>query len=621
MELGKIWYFWVRLKKNENASMWTVPKYISLSSSPNVPTLELSKRYISLDEKFVATWTYVSTDNTPQSSASICICSVDGDSVTYGEIIASIPSDEITNPETQSMVLDPKSDKLSWMDGQDYYLAIRVVSGSGMMSDWSQYVPISVISPIDCSITYTSLYPNINEYDSEETYSVGDYVVHRMYDRTNNNIENGKIYKCISEISEAEYWDDSHWAIDQEMTYFELTSLPLEVEVDTGDRNDIRTTIIIERSEDYFVDRPDGGKYGGHAGDIVAQVTVQNNSDGPILIGTDELTDYLDDGAYYYLTVRITDNYGQSHEIRYEFIVNWSHQALMPTAEMDIDDVYNVAKIFVGDPESVYMLSTDTEVVEGTTYYIRTGEGTFEDPFVYEEVLNPTGSPVDNGWYYCADTVEDGDVCDIYRMSADGLELLYPNADFNETYVDPYPTIGERGGYRVVYKTVNGDYITPSMGFAWVDLDDGDILDSMSHIIDFDEGTVRLSYNVDLDNSWSKDFQETHYLGVSVVGDWNPGVSRTGSINANVVTSDWDVISSLRRLANYNGVCHVRTTDGSNYMANIDVSERVPYQTYTNPDTDIVKVYEYSLSLTRVDSIDYDGLTLAEWEERIADET
>lgn len=616
LELGKIWYFWARLKKEENASMWTVPVYTSLSSSPNVPILELSKRYITLDDKIVANWSYVTTDGTPQQSAVICMCTIDAEEVTYGDPIASVPTELITNPETQSVVLDPNSDELSWSEGEDYYLAVKVTSGSGMISEWSPYVPISVIAPIDFSLVSSSLTPEIFEYSEEETYQVGDYVIYRVSDSDDPNKEYGKIYKCISEISTPEYWDETHWIVDPECSHFQMNEFPLTVQIDAEGSNDIETAIIIERAMDYSVDRPDGKEYGGHEGDVVAQIKDLNGNS--FIINQQDINGYLDDGAFYYLTIRISDNYGQFHEVKYDFVVNWSHQAMIPVATMEIDNTYNVAKIHVIRPSAQYMLTIDTEIIEGKNYYEQTGTGTVEDPYVYSEVVDPTGNPAENSWYEYVDQVVEGDSCDIYRMSADGLELIYPNAEFGETYVDPYPTIGDHGGYRVVYKTVNGDYITPNNGFAWIDFDEEEnMLYSISHLIDFDNETINLMYNVDVDNSWSKDFQETHYLGGSIVGDWNSGVSKTTSMSSNVVTSDWDIISALRRLANYTGECHVRTLDGSNFIANVEVSERAPYESYTDPNMDYVKVYEYSLSITRIDPISYDGMTLRDWEESL----
>ena len=202
------------------------------------------------------------------------------------------------------------------------------------------------------------------------------------------------------------------------------------------------------------------------------------------------------------------------------------------------------------------------------------------------------------------------DVCDIYRLSVDKPELIYPDAVFGETYVDPYPTIGEHGGHRFVFRTANGDYITENDELAWVDMteSEGDTLYSDANIIDFGAGRVVIEYNADLSNSWRKDFTETKYLGGSVQGDWNPAVSRTGSISAVAVTDDIETIEAMRRLAVYPGICHVRTKDGSSYAADVQVSE-------SHKQSNGHRIVEFSLSITRVDAEVYDGLTLAEWQQ------
>ena len=62
-------------------------------------------------------------------------------------------------------------------------------------------------------------------------------------------------------------------------------------------------------------------------------------------------------------------------------------------------------------------------------------------------------------------------------------------------------------------------------------------------------------------------------------------------------------------MAEYPGVCHIRTLDGSNYYADIQVSETIPHdETPTN---------SYSFKITRVDNDGYDGLSLSEWNKLI----
>jgi translation initiation factor IF-2 len=119
---------------------------------------------------------------------------------------------------------------------------------------------------------------------------------------------------------------------------------------------------------------------------------------------------------------------------------------------------------------------------------------------------------------------------------------------------------------------------------------------------------VLLEFNTDLSHSWSKDFKETKYLGGSVQGDWNPAVSRTGTLKAVVTADDTDTIEAMRRLATYAGICHVRTKDGSSYAADVQVSE-----SYAQDSAH--KIVTFNLSITRVDSDGYDGMTYAEWSE------
>ena len=135
---------------------------------------------------------------------------------------------------------------------------------------------------------------------------------------------------------------------------------------------------------------------------------------------------------------------------------------------------------------------------------------------------------------------------------------------------------------------------------------EGDVFRSESNIIDFGTGRVLLQYNSDLSMSWKKDFTETKYLGGSIQGDWNPGVSRTGTFATMAIANDLETITAMRRLAAYAGICHVRTKDGSSYAADVQVSESRKQSTAHG-------LAEFSLSITRVDPEGYDGLTYDEW--------
>lgn len=364
---------------------------------------------------------------------------------------------------------------------------------------------------------------------------------------------------------------DDLGAETETITELALESLPLTVVVDgTGESG--TTTILIERAEYYLMDRPDESEIDGFEGEAVFANTF--NGDGTFELNQGDFIGYLDDGGTYRLIVSVKDTHGQVAESEpIIFKVYWAHQATIPSGTVEIDHDHDAA------------------------------------------ILRPT---VPSGT-----EVLTGDVCDIYRLSVDKPQLIYSGATFGQTYVDPYPTIGENGGYRFVYRTFNGDYTTEDGRIAWYDTtedESNDILTTFGVMINYGNDRITLPYNVTLSNKWAKDFQQTNYLGGHIQGDWNPAVTRTGTITTVGIVNDeygseedLEVIEAIRRLATYPGICHVRTPDGSSFAANINVTE-------DRENKMINQLANYSLEITRVDSESLDGLTYEEWLEEIGEE-
>ena len=504
------WYVRVRLIKEMGDTvlngLYSDTKVIKLSSAPAIPSLTLSNGVVSEESDVTCYWAYVSTDGTAQMQADICEATYDDvdKKYIYGDIIDKTAS-------AQHLTLSIKN--LGWHSGETHYLAVRVISASGEQSQgWSTPVPISVAEPLTVEFTSTSL-----------------------------------VDKVIPVTEEVSRTDKS------------LTELPLNFTVNSkGGSNKI--AVMIERSKDYHMRRPDESTEDGFEGEIIATKTF--DGDGSYSIELGDLIGHLDDSASYRLIAIGKDLYGQSAETSIEFVVHWDHQAVIPSAscEMDLD--------------------------------------------FYASILTPL---LPAGY-----VKQEGDVCDIYRLSVDAPELIYENAEFGERYVDPYPTIGEMGGHRFVFKTANGDYTTEDNHIAWYDTtdDEDDFLDIFTVLIDYNGEQISLPYNVSFSSRWAKDFQQTNYLGGSIQGDWNPAVSRTGSISTIGVVDEGDdtdgTIEAVRRLAVYPGICHVRTPDGSSYSANINVSEDREEKTTT-------KLAKYSLEITAVDSQALDGVTYERW--------
>lgn len=604
LDVGK-WYVRVRLFRKEGDS--TIygtysekDKWIKISSAPAIPSLTLAPTVITKTEETTATWIYATSDGTPQSSARICeaypeyeeIVSPSGSPIDnhYYEQGRELVSDiYYYSLSSDTEVIDGKtyyspkntwvygdilaktstSDHLTidaslqnWQSGEVHYLCIKVTSASGEMSEgWSNPEPITIADAPTVTVSSTSLVDRSVLVDEEEG----------IYDE----------YKA-------------------------LTKMPLTLTV-LGAGATGQTIVNIERNSSYPIDRPDEMEFDGFDQETIALVT--QPGDSAIEINNDDLIGYLDDGAQYVLDATVVDSYGQSVSLDdpIEFRVEWDHQAIMPEAEVSVlrDDL--VTTILPLAPVGYYELSDDTEVDPEKTYYSRSGSGTDEDPYIYEPIISPEGNPHESLYYEDYDYSEDH--IEIYRLSADPPNLIFNNAKMGTKYVDPYPTLGRFGGYRIVYITANGDYITSDNRLAWKDYKDSEdyLLDTFATIIDFGKDHIVLPYNITVSNKWQKDFQETKYLGGSIQGDWNPGVSRTASVGTTtVVEENPETIMAMRKLAVFAGICHVRTPEGSSYSANINVSE-------DREEKWVSKLAKFTLEITRVDPEEDEAIEYDKW--------
>lgn len=487
LDEGRVWYFRVRLYKDETYGDYSETVSVNLSSAPVAPVLELSQAIIPETGTVTASWTYLSTDGTAQALAEIVTATLSGGIWVYSDPIATVET-------AQHITLDATEN--GWTSGNIYLIAVRTTSASGQKSAYSDPVPVTIADALSISVS-TNLTTVTLDGDSVDG----------------------------------------------------LTALPLTVTV-TGAGAGGRTTVAVERLLSYFMDKPDETVFNGYAGETVALVSQIGES--AITIDRDVLISSLDDGAWYNLICTIEDGYGQSLTEETQFLVAWSHQAEAPTATIVMNKDDRSASITVDTPSGAVL----------------------------------------------------GDAADIYRLSADRPELIVQGADFATTYVDPYPTIGEFGGYRIVMITKDGDYIDANAQPAWTDYNIP--LSVPFSIIDFGGESVELLLNQNISASWQKDFTETKYLGGSVQGDWNKAVSRTGSVSTYMIrVENNDTIKSLRRLAVYTGICHVRTIDGSSYAADVQVSEEHSFDTFAN---------EFSLTITRVDPEGLDGILETDWE-------
>ena len=501
LETGKTWYVRVRLfiKNGDEYTYgpWSAIQSVDLSENPSVPSLVLSAGTITPDGSVNAYWAYSAEDGTSQIYAEIADVTITGGVPDYSNVIAHTVG-------AQSIELNAKD--LGWSAGQTHYLAVMVMSSAGKFSDdWSNMVPVTVAPALTCSITNTNL--------TSETITIGG----------------------------------------ESITVDALKALPLSVTVSGADEEST-TEVAIERAGDYVMMRPDERRRDGFADETIASKVIKGA--GTISIGAVDLVGMLDDGADYRIVATVRDNLGRSAEIEMPFIVDWTHQALMPEGTVQVDDANYAALI---TPKA------------------------------------PTGA-------------SSSDRVDIYRLSNGYPELIFKGAEFGKTYVDPYPAIGPMGGHRLVFVTETGDYVTADNRVAWkdYDADDYDQLDIPVNIIDFENGRVEFEYDVDLSDTFEKDYTEVTYLNGSVQGNYGNSVKRKTDIKTTIITDDIDLIRVLSYFCDHPGPAHIRTKDGCSYWGNINVKRDCLSSTAH-------KLTKFTFDVKRHDSRGYDAVLLEDW--------
>ena len=592
LEVGQTWYVRVRLvggtEDNPTYGGYSDTVSIDLASEPITPVLSLSSGVITDGGTVTASWVYVSTDTTLQAEAHVAevadISQPDAEYVVTADTAVNVfktyyarsGSGTSQSPYVYKPVdlgVYTLTTDTTVTAGKQYYLR----TGSG--TDASPYVYTLVASPTGNPQT-SGYYEFSGSYSSPSgKYELNYRIIASTQTAQNVTInasevgwatgeEHALAVRVVSASGRETGWSEpvtvmvaepltceiTATSLDEETedseTVYYLTEMPLTLTV-TGAGTGGTTTVAIERRSAYHVTRPDEVDLYGFEGETVALRSQMGEAQ--MIIGLTDLIGRLDDGAPYRLMATVSDGLGQSSEASIDFWVAWSHQAIIPNGTVTLDTDHLAAMLVP---------------------------------------VAPTGTA-------------QGDACDIYRLSVDRPQLIYADAAFGQTYVDPYPTLGAYGGYRFVFKSKEGDYINASNEMAWKDVWTDIIHDA--NIIDFGTGRVELEYNVDVSNAWKKDFKETKYLGGSVQGDWNPAVSRTATVGGvAIVAEDPETIEAVRRLAVYPGLCHIRTKEGSSYPADVQVTESYAV-------SEGHKIANFSLKITRVDSEELDGMTLAEW--------
>lgn len=552
------YWFRVRLIKNDG-NVTTYGPYSDaikkkISSAPNKPTLIISKSplVVAMGEEITATWAYESTDGTSQATAMFAEVTQPTQDGPY----SYSPFNGIQTGSAKKYTFTPET--FGWTNGTSHMLAVRTKSNSGEFSEWSNPVIITVTPTPVLTIAGIG-----GQSDALRPLTVSE---------------------------------DLSFSLA-------LVKLPLTFTV-SGMGTGGQANVLITRATDYPKLDPSDDTEMAFAGETIFSgsfILADSGSDTvTVSISTDDLLGKFDHFANYILYISILDTYGQSVEADpYEFTVYWQRFSFEPDAEISILEDGSVLikptsfsevsenSIAIVNGDLIFTYPDDDEPNPDPDYLLINGDLHQKESAIYD-------SYIENGdLYVTADSsVPAGDYCKIYRLSADKPQLIKDHAEFGETYIDEHPTYGRFGGYRIVYISKYGDYVTNNNMAAWTDFSVP--INKFFVTIEFGDNVLEFPGNISLSHSWQKDFQLTKYLGGAVEGDWNPGVERTGTINGTIpIEYETEAAYLLRKLADYSDVCHVRTPDGSNFYADIQVQD-------DREEKWVNRLSQISLSYTRV---------------------
>ena len=301
------YYFKVRFIKTTDDTV-TYGKYseiaeLTMSEGPTTPALTLSDDdgIVALTDDVTVYWQYQSNDGTPQSFAQLGETQNESSPWSYNVI-----EEAYTNTDS---FIKFSPEEIGWEEDTTHKIGVTLMSGSGQPSKegWSEPILITVAKKPEVIIQGLTAIQAVD--DPNEAYT------------------------------------------------YKLTQLPIEFTV-SGFGGDGYCSVSIERASTYDMERPDDTHIIGYEGDTIFADTFYPDEDTideiSITIDRDDLIGHLDETAQYVMTIVNTDKYGQKTDpVEYPFTVMWSRHAQMPTADIIIDPINDIARITPRAPQTV----------------------------------------------------------------------------------------------------------------------------------------------------------------------------------------------------------------------------------------------------------------------------
>ena len=194
------------------------------------------------------------------------------------------------------------------------------------------------------------------------------------------------------------------------------------------------------------------------------------------------------------------------------------------------------------------------------------------DEYSFEESPNP---------------LEDA-ILSVFRKELDGtFTEIDRNINNNSGYevIDPHPSLA-----KAIYRIISESKTTRAISYS--DTEPVEIKEK-TLVIQFDNYTLKLPYNISVSNGYSPDTSLVEYIGRKhPVSYYGTQLGETMSWRTVIPKSDHNTLNLIRELAIYMGDVYVREPSGTGYWANISVDFSQSYDDLTIP---------LSFSITRVE--------------------
>ena len=161
------------------------------------------------------------------------------------------------------------------------------------------------------------------------------------------------------------------------------------------------------------------------------------------------------------------------------------------------------------------------------------------------------------------------DVYDIYRVSGGTPTLIGQGFPLSHTATDRYAPFGsdEDTYYRIALRTVDGDTDFVDVSYT---------LPCADKFVRFDwrGGSLELPYGTSIGDNYNKSVELRQHMDGSTDGYWNRNIEHGASFNSSVIKLiQPKEISLARQLARYAGAVFVRTSNGSAFAADVQVTD------------------------------------------------